>query len=1543
MTTWLCRLMAAVFTLNILAPTDLLAQTRRAPATRVNRMPQPAAVPSNEDIRASVEEKFKDSVSAAQTKYEEAKGAYELFEAIQNLHAVMGTRKRERDRRQSSAEEARQQQARQREQDRSQYVAPADNTRVAPRNLPLSEAARPTPDFEALAERINSGEITVPDLLTYLDPLEDDNQMYTVFAAEVFGNSVDSMTGSEEDTAPETLDFLLEVQLRAIYRLQNLSKTREGASAYIMAAGSLRSLLLKVNNFFNRVNMPNPLFEKGSSSAGSGAGKKASQPTRLVRVNGPDGSFSLRTVSSGKGTGSSKTQKAKVVFSEAMYQRMMNDILAEIRAYKEKNLNENKEEYTLLLLALQYAVGYAMEFDPSQVATMVGYFDKGPSKTDFKQQYSSALNTILTTVFENVKFTPHSSEHADALRMFYDFSDPKKYSLPTRVFALEMASLLYRPHDNNDLLAKNTMNMSGGNGLLGNMFVINMVPPEERYRATFAMRAVDIYAPLNKTHYLAMKDYGLDSEQMKMLADKMAYIYNGFANDELKFDRSRKRAQSYVLDKAEDGTSLILNKGNSVPRLNPSERGQQFQLPDGSLTTIGGFGYSSAGYWVEMNLRNGINTKKRSDEYSKAFTMFIGEAILWVFGGEILGIAWRVTRGAVVALPQAVRAATLANKGRRMLSFGVEIRKGVRFSNLAQTLRQNGITVAATRTEKVRHTVQTGSSASGGTASSLTQVAPPPVTAAPPPPANMRLLGMGKPSASAASSSQPNFLKRMWNRIRAPRAKKYTVTEEAVSSPVTSMRDFRNSRGFWRGQQAPVEEWSVLIQQPNFSFQSAVLSGPKATRLQNGIRNWDDWRYLMHNARTAQGARLSFNTPLKPWNSLWQSTWKPMFGMSTPAGAVQQEQRVMGATARVFAKDAEKGVGEGVFDYWKYTDNGWVRINQKDFMALGDGMGDLPDYYSLLGVSRSASDAEIKNAAKKMLARWHPDRAAFHLKEGEDLKALQKIYDKTFKEIADARNVLTDKAARAAYDAKLDASQKAAKMMLAESPEGASLAITSNVGQTVPEGFSPLAGGRGLGFNTSNWGNVDNQLAQHLSSTDQTMVLGKSLLMADPFIGGTAGNLAFFGGWSVLDEAVNPAMQNWIAGTSTEEIEKMQKMYGDAYDPELLAKDQEESAQNLRELAEQGYNTASPSLYDDVTGAERPSSVGAFFSFPLLAGWHGLSKIELANNLGLNSPFNSKQARTMLEIGAQRIQLQRMAGEYQKVKTRQQFDAFYSASLENLEQAKAAYTDLFAQLSAEGLDLRAERKEVMAHFESIRKAAAKIAGSSADEGTKAEQISSLFESVADRQEALDNKINARVEYLRLENLIAEYEAARSNYRAALHTEGYEDADPSCVEKMNAIYQNMINKLRQLQKKKISFEAKQQELRDAENEFILQSTEFEQSLGGLRVQQTDLSPEELYEVELRGIAGVEAFAKEQGLEAGEIFKAWRQRVDALYKDPTYSADILEKMFELTRASYLQQLEDMSVAKDAPKAPAGTVQDSDLEELLPDVTSSVSTGV
>ena len=64
------------------------------------------------------------------------------------------------------------------------------------------------------------------------------------------------------------------------------------------------------------------------------------------------------------------------------------------------------------------------------------------------------------------------------------------------------------------------------------------------------------------------------------------------------------------------------------------------------------------------------------------------------------------------------------------------------------------------------------------------------------------------------------------------------------------------------------------------------------------------------------------------------------------------------------------------------------------------------DYYEILGISKDATEKDIKRAYRKLALKWHPDKNPDNKKEAEE----------KFKEINEAYSVLSDKDKRRRYD-----------------------------------------------------------------------------------------------------------------------------------------------------------------------------------------------------------------------------------------------------------------------------------------------------------------------------------------------------------------------------------------------------------------------------------------------------------------------------------------------------------------------------------------------
>jgi len=123
------------------------------------------------------------------------------------------------------------------------------------------------------------------------------------------------------------------------------------------------------------------------------------------------------------------------------------------------------------------------------------------------------------------------------------------------------------------------------------------------------------------------------------------------------------------------------------------------------------------------------------------------------------------------------------------------------------------------------------------------------------------------------------------------------------------------------------------------------------------------------------------------------------------------------------------------------------------------------DYYQLLGVSRNATDAEIKKSFRRLAMKYHPDRNSDNPEAEEQ-----------FKKIKEANDVLSDPKKRAAYDqfghAGVDPSMGVAPDLAVPEPTSVtflamSLVTSSAVPLGVPAGAAGVLNGVQISATTS--------------------------------------------------------------------------------------------------------------------------------------------------------------------------------------------------------------------------------------------------------------------------------------------------------------------------------------------------------------------------------------------------------------------------------------------------------------------------------------------
>lgn len=681
MQSFFCRVLAVVFALNCVLPTPSAWAQARRPSEQKNTTGTTARPNVGAAVSQAANKQLPTQINQTRKRFEDrSRTYYQRFQDLDKLHQL---KKKEADNQAAEEKRAQEQAFADYQRDvRSGAVMERDATYVAPA-VPVLPLQRPTND---VLDLLSKDELTLQNMGDFIDPMGNTNDsflMNTVYAAEALGNTVDYMlqavkSGNADKAALEKFNNDLEsVYLRMAYREGMLSSLPHESMIRTMAVGSLRIAMLKVHNYLLAMQKSDPLV---TSQTLPGRGKPYTR-TEYVEVMerkpGLDGQFFIVTKRVPKKV-TDYVKQSVSVFPPTHFKETQNKYFKEMAAAAQKGLEPSDEKYQDVVALADYATKYTLLSDPASVGILVKSFDKGVKDTDFKADNAPVVNQIIAGIVDEVRQEARGSQKwNNAMQFFKNFSDPKVYSLSTRVIALEAASVL-----------------------MGNQAGKEMSKGEFAFRKTFARRAADLYEPLQGSYY---KDYGLDSKQMQALSDKLADIYNQFATEPLKLEEYTNNGSKPVagikglISPGEKGLIIANNPNTSIPAIAPSNQGNMVQNPDGSIRMIYGYIYTSKGRWVEIAQHNGLNKAKVDKENAVAFFWFVGEAVLWVYGGTLIEAAsqaFRFARGAMLALPKALNAAAKSNKGRALLTFRVELTKAGRLASYTSKAVNNNVTMA---------------------------------------------------------------------------------------------------------------------------------------------------------------------------------------------------------------------------------------------------------------------------------------------------------------------------------------------------------------------------------------------------------------------------------------------------------------------------------------------------------------------------------------------------------------------------------------------------------------------------------------------------------------------------------------------------------------------------------------------------------------------------------------------------------------------------------------------------------------------------------
>ena len=976
-----------------------------------------------------------------------------------------------------------------------------------------------TKDF---LDGVRKAEVDVIDLLETLDPFSIPyakeqalgNWERIGYSAEIIYNTLLALEKRKEDLQ-SFRPYLPHIFIRAMHSLQNLpsqpadfqnvvlATVEHNHENLIMARGTLRTLIDQVLFLIQKSGLPKPQPPSGYS------------------------------------------------FVDFEYFTNFNVEIGRMRG------NEltvpGSREMQLMDLEIQYAVRYAVQAKrPQKLEELISILLVGerPKWSDLYKRYiptkfETKFLSSLTSLFATLSISAQGSYISeDTLRKIFDFliklSGPE-YATSVRVLALGTAGELNRSASPAlQAYAKKVRAKDFANEmrLAGTPITPPYVPPTDTKKPyplssdqseLLTRYAVDLYHPLTNTFY-GMRSYGLTSKQMASLADNLAVTIANLNNE----------LDAETLNNSQ--TPVVL----TAPGVEIKDRWPlRIKGSDGNIHTIEKYAPR--------------NQQKADEEAGLALVKFIASWLAWDAAFFLLGQALKYVGGLTVGLIKSAAFGAKVTKFELSQSWKVA-------RTVAKTTRQG--------TPTGRVAAQTANVAQAGGRTQIL-ISPNVVRSSFKKGGNAFVANMNMSWRYMA----PNFEKELTGRglsLATQRAEQVIVNAaEMEAAPAgVSMVDagtsavvgptswsvaapvYRQGTGYLFGRSTQqgaqglfgrfsnvitentpaVESYLVTSVRPGFQKVSISLNAAQMG-LEGGLNNpYSRKIFMRYLNRHAQRFPAFGKLSAEELNQI---------------GLEKQFLNLIGIDLGMNL--SANGLNSGAFDFWAFDGQTFAKITPKDFMERYNilqqsasrvakttgGNLNLPNYFEVLGVERTATKKEIQAAFRELSQAYHPDKFTGAISQAQkrlaeatteaerkiaqaELEALEaqvKEAEDLFKKINEAYSFLCTEGqtirltvngaqktlTRADYEELLD------KMLASQGTQAGAMPIFSSAFPQAPNGFylaiSPKnatniepvvsamhapgfpAGGFGIGPGQLLRGDFAGQFAQHLLYTAQLPAL----------------------------------------------------------------------------------------------------------------------------------------------------------------------------------------------------------------------------------------------------------------------------------------------------------------------------------------------------------------------------------------------------------------------------------------------------------------------